>query len=180
LPSENGLGDLVIQSALATPATPPSSFVEDDFNKYKDEIVKDPEVKIMKRINCRGATLEACATSRARWSARCSPKSSAPSELTPYKGGWCGNEVFPGAFTGRCARRPRHGRAFGNQLLEEGYRGYFDLDFLIDQDNGEVYLGELNPRVCGASPMTNHAALPMPTRRCSCSTCSSSRACRST
>jgi hypothetical protein len=48
---------------------------------------------------------------------------------------------------------------FGNQLLEEGYRGYFDLDFLIDQDNGEVYLGELNPRVCGASPMTNHAAL---------------------
>jgi hypothetical protein len=47
---------------------------------------------------------------------------------------------------------------FGNQLLSEGYRGYFDLDFLIDQDNGEVYLGELNPRICGASPMTNHAA----------------------
>ena len=47
---------------------------------------------------------------------------------------------------------------FGNQLLAEGYRGYFDLDFLIDQDNGEVYLGELNPRICGASPMTNHAA----------------------
>jgi hypothetical protein len=43
-------------------------------------------------------------------------------------------------------------------LLSEGYRGYFDLDFLIDQDNGEVYLGELNPRICGASPMTNHAA----------------------
>ena len=39
-----------------------------------------------------------------------------------------------------------------------GYRGYFDLDFLIDQDSGDVYLGELNPRVCGASPMTNHAA----------------------
>ena len=39
-----------------------------------------------------------------------------------------------------------------------GYRGYFDLDFLIDTDSGEVYLGELNPRICGASPMTNHAA----------------------
>jgi hypothetical protein len=47
---------------------------------------------------------------------------------------------------------------FGNQLLSEGYRGYFDLDFLIDQDSGEVWLGELNPRICGASPMTNHAA----------------------
>ena len=43
-------------------------------------------------------------------------------------------------------------------MLEEGYRGYFDLDFLIDQDSDEVYLGELNPRICGASPMTNHAA----------------------
>ena len=41
---------------------------------------------------------------------------------------------------------------FGNQLLAEGYRGYFDLDFLIDTDSGEVYLGELNPRICGASP----------------------------
>ena len=40
----------------------------------------------------------------------------------------------------------------------EGYRGYFELDFLIDQDNGEIYLGELNPRVTGASSMTNHAA----------------------
>ena len=46
----------------------------------------------------------------------------------------------------------------GNQLAAEGYRGYFDLDFLIDQDDGSVYLGELNPRVTGASSMTNHAA----------------------
>jgi len=47
---------------------------------------------------------------------------------------------------------------FGNQLAKEGYRGFFDLDFLIDTDTGEVYLGELNPRICGASSMTNHAA----------------------
>ena len=30
--------------------------------------------------------------------------------------------------------------------------------YLFDRDSGDVYLGELNPRVCGASPMTNHAA----------------------
>ena len=46
---------------------------------------------------------------------------------------------------------------FGDQLLKEGYRGYFDIDILVDQDD-EVYLGELNPRICGASPVTNHAA----------------------
>ena len=47
---------------------------------------------------------------------------------------------------------------FGKQLRKEGYRGYFELDFLIDQDTKEVYLGELNPRITGASSMTNHAA----------------------
>ncbi|MFW8642931.1 hypothetical protein ACOJBO_10015 [Rhizobium beringeri] len=47
---------------------------------------------------------------------------------------------------------------FGNQLREEGYRGYFDLDFLIDVEANEVYLGELNPRISGASSLTNQAA----------------------
>ena len=49
-------------------------------------------------------------------------------------------------------------KSFGEALREEGYRGYFELDFLIDLDNDELYLGELNPRVTGASSMTNHAA----------------------
>ena len=55
--------DLVVQSAFGDSGHT-TFFIasEDDFNKHKDEIVNDPEVKIMKRINCRGATLEACAT----------------------------------------------------------------------------------------------------------------------
>ena len=72
-------------------------------------------------------------------------------ELTPYKGGWCGNEIFPGAFSKSIRTKARDmAYRFGNQLIKEGYRGYFDLDFLIDEDDGEVYLGELNPRICGA------------------------------
>ena len=35
---------------------------EEDWNKYADEIVKEKEVKIMKRINCRGSAIEACVT----------------------------------------------------------------------------------------------------------------------
>ena len=46
---------------------------------------------------------------------------------------------------------------FGEQLEKEGYRGYFELDFLIDQEDGRIYLGELNPRITGASSITNHA-----------------------
>ena len=47
---------------------------------------------------------------------------------------------------------------FGEQLRKEGYRGYFELDFLIDKKTGDLWLGELNPRITGASSMTNHAA----------------------
>src|SRR6266850_2106330 len=152
--------DLVIQSAFGDSGHT-TFFIsnEEEFNKHKDEIVNDPEVKIMKRINCRGATLEACATQSGTLVGPLLTEVVGARELTPYKGGWCGNEVFPGAFSEEVRAKARDmAEKFGNQLLSEGYRGYFDLDFLVDQDSGDVYLGELNPRVCGASPMTNHAA----------------------
>ncbi|MDH6257516.1 biotin carboxylase [Bradyrhizobium sp. BR13661] len=156
-----GLGhDLVIQTAFGDSGHT-TFFIanEDDFNKHKDEIVGEAEVKIMKRINCRGATLEACATQSGTLVGPLLTEVVGARELTPYKGGWCGNEVFLGAFPDGVREKARDmAFRFGTQLLEEGYRGYFDLDFLIDQDTGEVYLGELNPRICGASSMTNHAA----------------------
>ncbi|HEU0201129.1 MAG TPA: biotin carboxylase [Burkholderiaceae bacterium] len=156
-----GLGrDLVVQTAFGDSGHTTFFIASpDDFDKHKDEIVNDPEVKIMKRINCRGATLEACATQSGTLVGPLLTEVVGARELTPYKGGWCGNEVFPGAFSETVRTKAREmAERFGNQLLQEGYRGYFDLDFLIDQDSGEVYLGELNPRICGASPMTNHAA----------------------
>ncbi|MEF8734394.1 MAG: biotin carboxylase [Candidatus Accumulibacter phosphatis] len=157
----HGLGKhLVLQSAFGDSGHT-TFFIscEDDFNKHKEDICKDPEIKIMKRINCRGATLEACATQSGTLVGPMLTEVVGASELTPYKGGWCGNEVFPGSFSEAVRAQVRDmTERFGNQLIEEGYRGYFDLDFLIDQDSGDVYLGELNPRVCGASPMTNHAA----------------------
>ena len=80
-------------------------------------------------------------------------------ELTPYRGGWAGNEIFPDAFTGPIRKNMRDLTfKFGEQLRKEGYRGYFELDFLIDMDTDEIWLGELNPRFTGASSITNHAA----------------------
>lgn len=157
----HGLGtDLVIQTAFGDSGHT-TFFIasKEDFEKHQDEIVGEAEVKIMKRINCRGATLEACATQSGTLVGALLTEVVGARELTPYRGGWCGNEVFLGAFSEEVRAKARDmAFRFGNQLLEEGYRGYFDLDFLIDEDSGEVYLGELNPRICGASPMTNHAA----------------------
>ncbi|MCB0171000.1 MAG: biotin carboxylase, partial [Anaerolineae bacterium] len=41
------------------------------------------------------------------------------------------------------------------------YRGYFEIDFLLDIDSNDVYLGEINPRVTGASSITNHAVFAL-------------------
>jgi hypothetical protein len=152
--------DIVIQTAFGDSGHT-TFFIanEGDFDKHKDDIVNDPEVKIMKRINCRGSTLEACVTRSGTVVGPLLTEIVGVKDLTPYKGGWCGNEVFPGAFSeGVRARAREMAFKFGNQLWKEGYHGYFDLDFLVDRDSGDVWLGELNPRVCGASPMTNHAA----------------------
>ncbi|WP_432410559.1 biotin carboxylase [Rasiella sp. SM2506] len=135
---------------------------EAEFNKHADEIVAEKEVKVMKRINCRGSAIEACVTRHGTIVAPLMTELVGFKEMTPYKGGWCGNEIFPDSFSPRLRKKAREAtRLFGNQLREEGYKGYFELDFLIDQDNGEIYLGELNPRVTGASSITNHAVFAL-------------------
>jgi D-alanine-D-alanine ligase-like ATP-grasp enzyme len=159
--AEQRLGDdLVIQTAFGDSGHT-TFFIsnEEEWNKHAEEIAKDPEVKIMKRINCRGSTIEACATKHGTIVGPLLTELVGFKELTPYKGGWCGNEIFPGSFSDEILQQARqYTFQFGEQLRQEGYRGYFDLDYLIDQDSGQLYLGELNPRVTGASSMTNHAA----------------------
>jgi len=135
---------------------------EAEYNKYSEEIEKEKEVKVMKRINCRGSAIEACVTRHGTIVAPLMTELVGFKELTPYKGGWCGNEIYPNAFTPKLRRlAAKYTQQFGDQLREEGYKGYFELDFLIDEDNGEIYLGELNPRVTGASSITNHAVFAL-------------------
>ncbi len=135
---------------------------EEEFNKHGEEIIKEDEVKVMKRINCRGSAIEACVTRHGTIVAPLMTELVGFKQLTPYKGGWCGNEIYPDAFTQELRQKAvEFTQLFGNQLRKEGYKGYFELDFLIDQDNGEIYLGELNPRVTGASSITNHAVFAL-------------------
>ncbi|MFH5884843.1 biotin carboxylase [Halalkalibaculum sp. DA3122] len=155
--------DLVIQTPFGDSGHT-TFFISDSegFEKHREEIVKENEVKIMKRINCRGSAIEACVTRHGTIVAPLMTEMVGFPELTPYKGGWCGNEIYADAFTPSIREKARqYTQLLGDQLREEGYKGYFELDFLIDQDNGEVYLGELNPRVTGASSITNHAVFAL-------------------
>ena len=137
----------------------PPNATEADFDKHADEITEAPEVKVMKRIRCRGSALEACVTRHGTIVGPRMTELVGFKELTPYRGGWCGNEVFAGAFDAKSRAQARaHAMAFGEELRRMGYKGYFELDFLTDLDSNRVYLGECNPRITGASSMTNHAA----------------------
>ncbi|SES78838.1 biotin carboxylase [Oceanicella actignis] len=156
-----GLGDdLVLQSAFGDSGHT-TFFIrsEADFRKHEHEIVGQGEIKIMKRIDCRGSAIEACATREGTIVGPLMTELVGFKELTPYRGGWCGNEIFATAFSPKVRQQARDLTfKFGEQLRKEGYRGYFELDFLIDKKTGELWLGELNPRITGASSMTNHAA----------------------
>jgi len=135
---------------------------KEEYAKYAEEIEAEKECKIMKRINCRGAAMEACVTRHGTIVAPLMTELVGFKDLTPYKGGWCGNEIFADTFTPAIRRKARkYARLFGDQLRKEGYKGYFELDYLIDKDSGNIYLGELNPRVTGASSITNHAVFAL-------------------
>lgn len=155
------LGDhLVVQTAYGDSGHT-TFFIssEDDWKKHADEIIEAPEVKVMKRIRCRGSAIEACATQHGTIVGPLMTELVGFPELTPYRGGWCGNEVFPEAFPEKVRQVARKAAfAFGEELRKLGYKGYFELDFLTDLDNDRVYLGECNPRITGASSMTNLAS----------------------
>lgn len=129
---------------------------EADYRAVAGEIESQDKVKVMRWVNCTGTAIEACAT---RWGTFVGPLLTeliGIKSLTPYAGGWCGNELYQGAFSADIRKQVlQKTQAMGDALYQRGYRGYFELDYLIDLDSGEVYLGELNARITGISAMTN-------------------------
>lgn len=39
----------------------------------------------------------------------------------------------------------------GNLMREEGFRGFFGIDFLVEETTGKIYLSEVNPRLTASS-----------------------------
>ncbi len=128
---------------------------EGDWDDCADELVGE-ELKVMRRINHFPGTVEAVATRHGTLVGPIQTDITGFSELTPYRGGWCGNDAYPGVFDAAARKRIRRmAQRLGDRLYREGYHGVFCLDFLLDTDDGTVYLGEINPRISGASPLTN-------------------------
>jgi biotin carboxylase len=128
---------------------------ERDWHKAAAKI-GDDDIKVMKYINHLPGTVEAVATRHGTLVGPVMTDITGFGELTPYKGGWCGNDIAATLLPERVRSRVRAmAKALGERLYQEDYRGCFCLDYLIDTDTDEVYLGEINPRVSGASPPTH-------------------------
>jgi len=154
----NSLGsNLVVQTAFGDSGKT-TYFIDNeaDYDKVANQIEAEDKVKIMKRIRCAGTAIEGCATRTGTFVGPLLSELIGFPELTPYQGGWCGNELYQHAFTEEVRRKAhRMTEQLGQALYKRDYRGYFEVDYLIDLDDGNVYLGELNPRITGISAMTN-------------------------
>jgi biotin carboxylase len=161
LAADAGLGeDLVVQTPYGDSGQT-TFFIADerDWQEHAKKIV-DHDLKVMKRIEPRELAIEGVITRHGTLVGPLMAELTGFPELTPYDGGWCGNDVSPELLTERQRRVARERTiAMGERLRQEGYRGYFELDFLLDADTGEMWLGELNPRVTGASSITNVTAV---------------------
>ena len=161
LASSAGIGDdLVVQTPYGDSGQT-TFFIASraDWDEHASKLV-DEELKVMRRITCREAAIEGVITRHGTLVGPLMTELAGFPELTPYGGGWCGNDVHGSLFSDdvREVARART-MQMGERLRKEGYRGYFELDFLADVDTGEMYLGEMNPRVTGASSMTNVTAV---------------------
>jgi hypothetical protein len=131
---------------------------EADWRKHSADIVGE-EIKVMRRINNRPVAVEAVLTRCGTIVGPFMSELIGYKRLTPARGGWCGNEMFPEVLAGESRRTATQlVRRLGDRLAKEGYRGFFEVDVLVDTDTNEVYLGELNPRISGASSITNVTA----------------------
>ncbi len=152
--------DLVVQTPYGDSGQT-TFFVSDEagWNAHSKEML-DEELKIMKRIDPRETAIEGVVTRHGTLVGPLMTELAGFPELTPYIGGWCGNDVFADVLTEQHRKQARaYTQAMGERLRAEGYRGYFEIDFLADVTSGEIYLGELNPRVTGASSITNVTAV---------------------
>ncbi|SIS41645.1 biotin carboxylase [Neptunomonas antarctica] len=157
LAAENNLGEKLVVQTPYGDSGKTTFFIsnQEDWDEVAKKVTGE-KLKVMKYINHIPGTVEAVATRCGTMVGPLQTDITGYKELTPYKGGWCGNDIFPELLEG--AQREKiigMVKAMGDKLYENGYRGTFCFDYLVDTDDGEVYLGEINPRISGASPLTN-------------------------
>jgi biotin carboxylase len=161
LAANAGLGtDLVVQTPYGDSGK--TTFFIRNGADWAVSVAKEPlpsmDLKVMRRIDHRAIAVEAVLTRHGTIVGPLMNDITGHPELTPYRGGWAGND-YPASLTTEQKLRARDlTRRLGDELAGQGYIGFFEVDYLVDTGSGELYLGELNPRISGISSMTNVTA----------------------
>lgn len=126
---------------------------EQDWNQYA---LENTVVKVMPRFAVEEWAVQGVVTSHGTIVDEPTANHVGIAELTTLQGGFCGSMVtanHPNSDSRRLLRlwAQQIGDAMGNL----GYRGTFGVDFLERRDTGELFAGEINPRLTGATPLAN-------------------------
>ncbi|OBJ52367.1 biotin carboxylase [Mycobacterium sp. 1423905.2] len=151
------LGDDLVISIAYGAAGSGTFFVrgQADWNQHAAAL-SGQDLKVMKRIRNVEVCIEGAVTRHGTVIGPAMTSLVGYSELTPLRGSWCGNDIWREVLPPEQTHTAREMvRKLGDVLNREGYRGYFEVDLLHDLDSDQLYLGEVNPRLSGASPMTN-------------------------
>lgn len=148
--------DVVIQTAYGEGGDG-TWFVRDaaGFDRVKHSFIGQ-DVRIMRRIRHHSLAIEAVATRDGVIVGPLERDIIGHEEVAIFDGSSSGLEYIPD-FVDAQIRMDivRRVERLGNVLIEEGFRGLFEVDFLLDMDSGDVFFGEMNPRFSGCGMVTN-------------------------
>ena len=154
-----GLGDdLVIQLPMGDSGST-TFFVSDpsSFDTASARIATPPTpLKVMRRIDHLPLSLEAIVLDDQVLIGPILREVTGHPELTPYRGGWTGSEIYPGLVSKKTRQAILDTvTAFCEAVKKRGYRGILEVSILYDQATGASFLGEVNPRISGSSAHSN-------------------------
>ena len=96
---------------------------QEDWDKHEEDLVGE-DLKVMRRINHLPGTVEAVATRHGTLVGPIQTDLTGYEELTPYRGGWCGNDIFPEVFDKKTRKRIRKmAQRLGQAALRRGLQG---------------------------------------------------------
>ena len=125
LAEKHGLGDhLVVQTPYGDSGRT-TFFIKTqaDWDKYAERMA-DEDLKVMRYVNHMPGTVEGCATRHGTLVGPIMTDITGFAEVTPYKGGWCGNDASPARpAAGRAGPGARHGAAARRPAVAGGLQG---------------------------------------------------------
>ena len=96
---------------------------QEDWDKHEEDLVGE-DLKVMRRINHLPGTVEAVATRHGTLVGPIQTDLTGYEELTPYRGGWCGNDIFPEVFDSEDPQAdPKDGPAAREAAVCRGLQG---------------------------------------------------------